>query len=231
MFGLVRKRRRQTPRLPRARLNLERLEDRAVPTLLTLSITPSGVDKRVTVSGNLLPDTVTNSSADTGSSVTNQTVQFDGAVGVAGVARKVIDLDGVVHGTAVTDAGGHFTQTLQATGLGAVKAWADDGSSNIATAPLTVTPPKIDALQAVEEPTDWVISGHVTGYKPGSMTITLNGLASVKNLTVTVDAQGNFTTAVHLNGTAQDDGWLRAVTTDIWSQSSNEALYLVHQTH
>ena len=130
MFGLVRKRRRQTPRLPRARLNLERLEDRAVPTLLTLSITPSGVDKRVTVSGNLLPDTVTNSSADTGSSVTNQTVQFDGAVDVAGVARKVIDLDGVVHGTAVTDARGHFTQTLQATGLGAVKAWADDGSSN-----------------------------------------------------------------------------------------------------
>jgi hypothetical protein len=94
-----------------------------------------------------------------------------------------------------------------------------------------VTPPKIDALQAVEEPTDWVISGHVTGYKPGSMTITLSGLASVKNLTVTVDTRGNFTTAVHLNGTIQDDGWLRAVTTDIWGQSSNEALYLVHQTH
>jgi hypothetical protein len=63
------------------------------------------------------------------------------------------------------------------------------------------------------------------------MTITLSGLASVKNLTVTVDAKGNFATAVHLNGTAQDDGWLRAVTTDIWGQSSNEALYLVHQTH
>jgi hypothetical protein len=234
MFSIFRQPWRETLRLPRARLNLERLEDRDVPTLLTLSITPLGVDKTVTVSGNLQPDTVARLSADSGSFaalVTNPTIQLVGVVGGTSVARKVIDLGGVVRGTAVTDASGNFAQTLRATGLGTVKAWADDGSSNIATATLTVTLPKIDALQAVEEPTDWVISGHVTGYKPGSLTITLSGLASVNNLTVTVDANGNFATAVHLTGTAQDDGWLRAVTTDIWGQSSNEGLYLVYQTH
>ena len=157
MFGLFRQRRSETPRLPRARLNLERLEDRDVPTLLTLSITPSGVDKTVTVSGNLQPDTVASTSADSGSFaalVTNQTIQLDGVLGGTSVARQVIDLGGVVHGTAVTDAGGHFTRTLRATGLGTVRAWADDWSSNIATATLAVTPPNIDALQAVEEPTD-----------------------------------------------------------------------------
>jgi hypothetical protein len=217
MIALFRRmQRRQKPRLPRTQLNLERLDSRDVPSLLTLSITPSGVDKTVTVNGNLRPDTAAFPS---------------GAVDGTKVAKQIIDLGGVVNGIAVTDTCGHFTLTLQATGLGTATARADNGFSNIATATLTVAPPNIDALIAVEEPTDWVISGHVIGYNAGSLTISLSGLESVKNLTVTVDAKGNFATAVHLNGTAGDDGWLRAVTTDIWAQTSNEALYLVYQTH
>jgi hypothetical protein len=235
MLGVFRRmQRRETPRLPRRRLNLERLDGRDVPSLLTLSITPSGVDKMVTVNGDLRPDTAAFPPARSGSFaalVTYQTVHLDGAVDGTNVAGQIIDLGGVVDGIAVTDASGHFTRTLQAVGLGTATARTADGSSNIATATLMVAPPNIDVLLAVEEPTDWVISGHVTGCKPGSLTITLSGLASVRNMTVTVDAKGNFATAVHLNGTAQDDGWLRAVTSDIWGQTSNEALYLVCQTH
>jgi hypothetical protein len=235
MFALFqRMQRRETPRLRRTRLNLEQLDGRDVPSLLTLSITPSGVDKMVTVKGDLRPDTTAVSSDRSGSFaplVTNQTVYLGGAVDGTKVAGQIIDLGGVVGGIAVTDTSGHFTRTLQAIGLGAATARADDGSSNIATAILTVAQPNIDILKAVEEPTDWVISGHVTGFNPGSLTITLSGLESVNNMTVTVDAKGNFATAVHLNGTAGDDGWLRAVTTDIWGQRSNEALYLVCQTH
>jgi hypothetical protein len=235
MFGLFRqKQRRETRRPHRNRPNLERLEGRDVPSRLTLSIVPSGVDKTVTVSGDLQADPVTSGSSQTsrfGGLATNQTFRIDGVVNSASVANQVIDLGGVVQGTAVTDANGHFTRTLGATGLGTARAWSDDGLSNIATATLAVPPPNIDRLIAVEEPTDWVISGHVTGYNPGSLTITLGGLASVNNVTVAVDADGNFATAVHLNGTAQDDGFLSAVTTDVWGQRSNEALYSVHQTH
>jgi hypothetical protein len=235
MFGLFRQRpRRKTPRPTRARLDLERLEGRDVPSRLTLSITPSGVDKTVTVSGDLRPDPVTSGPSPTSAFAplaTNQAVSLDGVVTSPSVARQPIDLGGVVQGSAVTDANGHFTLTLPATGLGTARAWTDDGSSNIATATLAVPPPIISGLIAAEEPTDWVISGHVTGYNPGSLTITLGGLASVRNLTVTVDAKGNFATAVHLSGTVQDDGFLSAVTTDVWGQGSKQALYLVHQTH
>jgi hypothetical protein len=219
MLGLFRRRqRRETPRVRRAPLTLERLESRDVPSTLTLSITPSGIDKTVTVSGEYHQDLASNEPGQLCKIAALNT-------------NHTIHLGGVVNGTAVADASGHFIRTLLATGLGAATAWADDGSSNVATATLVVKPPTIDTLRAVEEPTDWVFSGHATGYNPGSLTITLTGLGSVKNITVTVQANGNFTTSVHLDGTANDDGWLRAVTTDVWGQTSNRALYLVHQTH
>src|SRR5947209_18357603 len=106
MFGLLPSSPRKVSSLPRrrARLSLERLESRDTPSTLSLSVS-YGFGANVTLSGDL-----TNAPTPA-----NQTICFSGQAS----------------GMAFTDANGHFSATVSASGLGDVYAQMMDGTSNM----------------------------------------------------------------------------------------------------
>jgi hypothetical protein len=196
MFGLFSRSRRTAPSRPTSfQPRLEQLESRFCPSTTSLTVAASASTVQVAVSG-----TVTNTSTPGGLTVL---------------------LSGVVGGTLTTDAQGNFSGTLTASGQGAAHAATSDGQSNIATANVTDPGTTMTNFQAVEDPNDvWVFSGLVTGGYQGEA-VNFAGNHSLTGKSTTTDASGNWTYAIQLDGTTDDNGDVEAWAVDAWGVQSN----------
>jgi hypothetical protein len=212
LFGLLSRKTRKARPDPtagrRARLGLEALESRWIPSVVTLTVS-YGVVKFVTLSGSLRGDQ-------------------------PGDANQGITITGMANGTATTDANGFFSVTLLADGLGDVHAAATDGSSNIATVTLTDPAPVMNYISAIERPNDeFELKGTLKYSRPfDSMPVTITGqpVTLANGITTNANSDGNFDIWVTLNGTATDNGEIWATATDAWGQVSNTVYDSIHQT-
>jgi hypothetical protein len=203
LFGLLSRRWRKATVPPRpVRLGLEALEARDVPSTLITSV-QYGTGTTIVLSGHF-----GNTSTPAG---------------------QVVNIWGKANGSSVTDINGNFSITLVASGLGDVYAQVDD--SNVADAVLVDSAPVIDKFTATEGSNDmWVFTGHVIDMNPQNLTINLGGQpVSLAGKTVTVDASGNFSIAIQLNGTESDNGTATAQAVDAWGVTSNIAMTLITQ--
>jgi hypothetical protein len=211
MFGLLTRASSKAPvascLVPRrARLRLEELEGRALPSTVTLAVT-YGTGKNITLSG-VLSNTAT-------------------------VSGQQIDISGVASGTATTDASGDFSVNLTATGLGDVKAVTHDQSSNAATVTLTDQAPVLTAFQATEGTNHvWTLSGTVTYFRYfASMTINFGGTpVHVQGVTTNADETGHFEVCVQLDGQADDNGLVWAQAVSPWGTTSDKLYDTILQT-
>ncbi len=188
------------------RPNLEELEPRNCPSTISLSMTPpTAGSKQVALSGQ-----VTNTSSPGGLTVL---------------------LSGVVGGTATTDANGNFTATLTASGQGAAYAATSDGQSNIAQVAVTDPGTVIDDFGAITGTSNiFTFSGHVQGGYQGEV-VNFGGLKDLEGQSATVDANGEFSLTVQLDGKTDDEGDAYAQATDAWGVQSNEASYWITQSY
>ena len=141
-----------------------------------------------------------------------------------------MQLSGKVTGTATTDASGSFSVQLKATALGTVSAATTDGQSNVAQVTLTDPAATITSFGWIEYPNNmFVFSGHVNGGYSGEV-VSFGGLKSLQGQTTTVDANGNFSLVVRLDGTMADYGTATAQAVDAWGVQSNLATTWVTPT-
>jgi hypothetical protein len=180
---------------PRARLVVERLEDRwcpSAPAITSFSATPT----------------------------TGTTVQLSGYVSDSNPASVQISFGGVMGGTTTANAQGYFTYTGQASGLGTVTAVGVDGqnlTSNQAQTQVASSAPTIGGLTVTYGSQRTVtVTGMVTDENPGNMTINFSGVVSGST---TTNAQGQFS----FTTTASALGNFTATTTDLWGLSSSPA--------
>ena len=153
-------------------------------------------------------------------------VTLQGAVSAPNPAGLTVTLAGTVNTTAVTDANGNYSVTLNAANLGNVQATAVDGDgavSNTATAALTCPTPVISNFACVDNAGVVTLSGTVTHPDENGMAILLQGVPpSLQNgVTVTAGSGGNFTYT--FTAAANDAGTVEASCADCWSQQSNVA--------
>jgi hypothetical protein len=206
MFGLFRSTKPTATIRRTARLNLEALESRYVPSpVLTLNVTYNG-GTNVTLSGNLS--------------------------GAANVANQQIQLTGQASGSVDTDANGNYSITENASGLGQVTAYCPTASAS-ANATLTDSGATITSFQDIQQPGNIMeFKGTFTyPYAIQGMTLTLNGApVDVRNLTYSLGNTGTFDVFVQLDGQADDNGMVGAVITDAWGVNSNTSQVCVEQT-
>jgi hypothetical protein len=204
MFGLLtRKKPVHPPRRRQARLQLEHLESRDVPSTLSVSVN-WGIDRVYSLTGKLT-DTATPG---------GQTVVFSG----------------VVNGTTVTQSDGSFMFLPGNPTLGTVTAstaGASPVSINVAD-----TPPVITALHAVQSSGNyWCFDGQVSySGNPCDVTVKFGGApVSLQNQSVTCDMTGHFDLWLMLNGTSTDNGTFTAQGVTSWGTLSDVASGNVYQ--
>jgi hypothetical protein len=215
MFGLPSPSTRKVSAVPprAARLSLEHLESRDTPSTLTISVS-YGLGSNVTLSGDL----------------TNTTTP----------ANQAISIWGEAGGMPYTDANGHYSITLPASALGIVYAQTMDGSSNVATATLSDTAPKVFNFVGKEDGGNfWEFSGTVTWSHPFlTMNAQIQGPAPVGIVPATVQSNGTmangvctgtFDVIIELNGQTSDNGSYIATATDFWGTQSNQAVDCIWQ--
>jgi hypothetical protein len=140
-----------------------------------------------------------------------------------------VQLGGKVNGTAATDANGNYSATLQASGLGVITAATTDGQSNVAQFTLVDTEAVITAFTDMHGSQSlYTFTGHVAGGYEGEV-VNFGGLHDLQGQSATVDANGNFSITVQLDGLADDNGFATAQTVDAWGITSNLALDFVAQ--
>jgi hypothetical protein len=214
MFGLVSlSAKKSFCRRPPARLGLEHLERRDTPSTLTVSVS-YGIGATITLSGNL-----TNAPTPGG---------------------QLISISGKATGAAATDASGHYSVTLNASGLGEVDAQTSDGSSNVASVTLTDDAPLVSNFIAIREANNvWEFSGTVTYDRPWTgMQVAITGPTSLVTIPVSANSGGNmssgectgtFDVCIQLDGTSDANGVYIAQATDFWGTLSNQANYSISQ--
>ena len=188
-----------------ARPLLERLEERDTPSTLTIGVT-YGAGRGVTLSGDL-----------------------SGAPYVAG---QMIMLNGPVTTQVTTDTNGHYSVTLQASGLGTVTARTYDNSAS-ASVTLTDVAPVLTDFEAIEGPDHvWTLKGDVSYSRPfTSMTVFFNGQpVSINGKVTYTDGTGHFEMLVTLNGTFSDNGTVYARAMDAWGTYSDSLAETILQT-
>jgi hypothetical protein len=211
MFGLLRTTGKPTqvrtaPRF--ARLGLERLEQREVPAMLTLSV----------------------------SSVSGRVVNLSGTLsGVSNPSMQPISFSGMATDSTMTNSMGQFSLNTPGMGLGDVTATVTtpDGSTATATAPIVDVTPSL-ALNAIEYPGHlWVFTGDVTytGRDLQWLPVSFGGVpVSLQYRATMTDSSGHFSMSVYLNGTNSDNGTVWAKVTTPWGTESEMALSDVHQS-
>ncbi len=159
------------------------------------------------------------------------TITLSGQVSDDQPSGLTVTFSGAASGTAVTDAGGNFSVTMQATSLGVVQATVTDGLgiiSNPATVTLAVAAPSITNLSdSVGDDNVWTFQGTVAAPSPNGITVTFNGLPSVANQTVTTQADGTYVLIVAMQAT--ENGTVTVQATDCWGQTSETECYIVQQ--
>lgn len=188
-----------------ARPSLEALEDRFSPATLSLNVS-YGLGRLVTLHGSLT-DTST-------------------------PGNQLITIQGVVNGQVVTDAAGNYSLGATPNYLGMVSAQKTDGSSNVASAPITDIPPTIRAFDAIEGPGNmWTLTGTLTYHRPfDTLTVHIGGVpVHINGRTTTADSTGAFGVAVQLDGTVNDNGSIWAEALSPWGLVSERAYEYIQQ--
>lgn len=154
----------------------------------------------------------------------NKTVTLTGKVTSAEPGGLSVTISGSASGNTTTDANGNFSVTLTASQLGQVAAGVTDQwgqASPIATVTLTNAAPQITNFTGVQGIGNvWTFTGHVVDEVPGGMTVTFAGLNAVAGMTVTTNANGDFTLTVVIP--AGQTGNVLCETTDMWGVNSNQ---------
>jgi hypothetical protein len=206
MFGMLTRTRNPRTRPPRPiRLGLEVLEARDTPSTLTLGVT-YGHSRSITLQGTL-----------------------DGPA----PAGHTISIMGQASGQVTTDPWGHFSITLNASGLGLVMAMAADGSSNMAQLTLTDTVPVINSFDAIEGPGNiWTLRGTVTYNRyPEDLVVNFGGQpVSLQGKSIECGYDGSYSLAVQLNGTTTDNGAAVVGTMSPYGLLADTRMDVIHQT-
>lgn len=226
MLGLFSSRRSSS--LPtgsrRPRLGLEYLEARDVPTTI-LPPAEGGSTRRIDTCGFL----TINAIYGRGTSVT-----FVGdLLGVENDAYRTINISGKATGTTMTDENGHYQITLNATGLGNVRAELADEPFIHADVELWDEAPVITSFDAIEgQDNVWRFRGTITYHRfLEDVTIYFGGAPiSLQGKSVMVDDLGCFELVVILNGEGTDNGTATAQAVSPYGLQSEVAYDSVFQT-
>jgi hypothetical protein len=178
-----------------ARLRLEDLESRDVPSTVTLNVTYL-TGKNITLSGQL--------------------------TGAANNAGQTITIGGKATGSTITNTAGYYTITLEASELGAVTAQAADGQSNTAQVTLTDEAPSITEFDA-DELGDrvWNFNGRISYFRSmQGLKIEFGGLASLQGKWTQTSSTGTYSLLVLLNGLTSDNGNSSAKCISPWGTES-----------
>jgi hypothetical protein len=151
-------------------------------------------------------------------------VHVSGTVTDPNPANCVVNLSGVLSGTASVNADGSFAADLKATGVGQVTGVAQDTLMQVSSAPVTVNvsvnPPEIENFAVIHNSDNtWTIRGTVVDLAPAGLTVVFGGPGNVQNATATCDNAGNFSFAVTISTTAPTFT-ISAIVTDSWDLQS-----------
>jgi hypothetical protein len=200
MFGFLtrgQRPKRHIPRVaPRARLNVEALEQRYC--LSTPSV-PS-----LTFNAQALP---------------GHAVQLSGSVTDAKPSSVSISFSGAAAGSTYADAKGNYSYVTSQASLGQVSATATDGqglTSNTATATISVPMPTITIGLTYGTGRTVTLSGAVTDLDAASLTVTFTGVVSGSTPTGT---GGSFSFTAQATGL----GTVTATVVNLWGEQSNPA--------
>lgn len=137
-------------------------------------------------------------------------------------AGLTVRFSGVFTGNCLTANDGAFSLTTSVASIGTIFASTVDvvgAQSNVAKAQVKSGAPVIVAFQAVlHEDNVWVISGRVEDESAAGLTVILNGLGIMNNVSVQVGANGSFTYSVVIPSTVH--GVITAQTTDWFGLNS-----------
>jgi hypothetical protein len=169
------------------------------PQITALQVSATGQGKQVDISGSVQA-----------MSPGGLTVTLAGSAGV--------------NAGATTDANGSFNLVTTATKLGDVSAFVTDVwgvASQMVTTTLTVQPPQVSGLTAVELGNGcWEFQGSVMGPDAADDSLQLSGVASASGA---ADSSGSFSVIVQAGSTPFGTEYV--VATDAWGQTSNQASY------
>jgi hypothetical protein len=186
----------------RFRPGFETLERRDCPSTMWLSVSESGPNHTVMLTGQ-----VSNPNPGAG-----MTIQFSGACNCS----------------TVTAADGTFFLSCPAATLGTITASASNGDNTIcsAQAVLTSRAPTITSFQAVRGTNNlYTFSGRVSDEFPAGLTVQFSGIEPLGGQTATVAADGSFSISVFLP--QGETGEVSVQVTDWWSlQSSQASVYV-----
>jgi hypothetical protein len=159
--------------------------------------------------------------------VTRNQVDLFGSVSAQSPDGLTITFSGVVTGTATTDATGHFDVVKNATGVGQVQATVTDVWAQVSdAAAVTVSDdaPVISNFHATNVGAhQWTISGTVSDFTPGGLTVQLGGIPELNGKTATTDAEGDF--SITITVPAGENGTVWATCTDWFNLTSNTAQF------
>lgn len=195
----------------------------------TYTITAQAVDEDgVWSAGNSQQVTVNNVAPvlDFNHTMLNQKwVKIDGNVIDGNPGNLTVTFTGVITTTAVTDATGHFSVTVEASALGDYTGTVTDagGLQSIPiTKTLTSNVPWISSFSATRIEGDmWVFQGTVVDESPEGLVVELSGIPSLQGVTATVLSDGSFSVVIELD--PGESGTVSAITTDWWGLTSNIA--------
>jgi hypothetical protein len=153
-------------------------------------------------------------------------VTVSGTVTDATKAGLTITLGGVASGTAITNANGYFSVTVEASALGTVTATTADvwgQSSNVAQADFTSMAPTITNFSgSCGDGTTWYFTGTVGDVSPGGLTVVFSGVISGSAVT---NSNGAFSICCVIPHGTFD--FAEAQVTDIWGLESQIAQFYV----
>jgi hypothetical protein len=158
----------------------------------------------------------------------NRMVTVTGQVSCNSPAGLKVILSGVVAGSLITSSNGTFTYTGPASALGQIQAAVTDcwGITVTSSTMLINNPPRIVNFQAINNGNNiWTFTGQVQDEYAAGLVVTLGGIPSLDNVTVTVQANGTFSYTIMLQ--PGESGGVTAECIDWWGQASNEATAFV----
>ena len=195
MFGLLTRKNKARPAARQARPRLETLEDRDVPSTLTLNVT-YGPGANITLTGTLS--------------------------GTSNLGNQQIVFGGVASGGILTNSAGTFAASTPISSWGTATAQTADGTSNVATANVTDSTPVIYQFWGSQNAQVWTFTGTVVcGHNPSDVILNFSGApVSIQNETCGCDSTGHFSLSVLFNGTSNDNGPVSVQAVDPWGMRS-----------
>ena len=156
------------------------------------------------------------------------TVYVSGWVIDANPAGLTVTIGGVVTASATTDAFGNFSVVAPASGIGNVTLTVvgSNGLTGTGVTDLYDATPVISGFMVSQQYglNQWMASGTVFDEAPSGLVVTFGGMLPA-GLTAIVEADGTFECSFTWNNTST--GMATATVDDIWSQTSNLAMWVV----